>query len=284
MNQTDNNRQTNQKTALITGGSRGIGAGIARLMAENGYDTVITYSTAKDEGEALAAEIERTTGRRCHLIQASLDQPCVAETTAETAIGRLGHIDVLVNNAGVTLVSQLPAMEDQLFDTLVNLNFRSYVMCARTVSRHMIKHGIRGSIINITSTRGTRAYHGDGIYGGIKAALNRATESFALDLAPYGIRVNCVAPGATQVRFSDDPERQAAYQRFGEKIPLGRVGTPRDVAQACLFLSDPDKSGYITGSVIRVDGGLILSGMPEGRNAPSWTPPPAEKTWDDSNL
>lgn len=131
----------------------------------------------------------------------------------------------------------------------------------------MQEHGIHGSIINITSSRGERAYPGDGIYGACKAGLNRAVESFALDVAPYGIRINNVAPGSIQVRTGEEPDEKTLhmmeiYAQLGKRIPLGRMGRPEDIGKAVAYLASEDAS-YITGITLRVDGGLILPGMPE---------------------
>ncbi|GHU78736.1 3-ketoacyl-ACP reductase [Clostridia bacterium] len=274
-----------RKKALVTGGSRGIGSGIARVLAKNGYDIAITYSTASGEGETVKRELEEKYGALCFLYQATLQDEGVAEATVKRAIKDLGRLDLLVNNAGVTRMENLLDITDENFELLARLDFKAYVMAARTAARHMVKRGIKGSIISITSTRGGRAYESDGIYGGVKAALNRASESFALDLAPYGIRVNTVAPGATQVRFdAADEGRRRFYSSLSGRIPLGRVGTPEDIGEAVNFLADNEKAGYITGVTIKVDGGLVLPGMPENPDAPSWLPPKRERSWDDSDL
>jgi len=128
----------------------------------------------------------------------------------------------------------------------------------RAATRHMKDEKIQGNIINIASTRGKRAYPDDAVYGGTKAALIRATESVALECAPYGIRVNCIAPGATRVRDGND----LFYEKLGNKIPLKRMGTPADIGQVVVWLVS-DQASYITGETIKIDGGLILPGMPE---------------------
>ena len=271
------------KAAFITGASRGIGAGIARTLAEQGYDLAITYSSKEEEARELQREVEAM-GRRCFVYQASLEERDVPEAVTKQAIRDLGRIDTLVCNAGLTRLESLMQLTDEIFDLLVNLNFRAYVYCSRTIARHMIKHGIRGSIIYISSTHGSRAYQRDGMYGALKAALNRIVESFALDLAPYGIRINSVAPGATQVRFGEDLKRGNWYDAIGPRIPLGRVGQPNEIGEAVAFFADEARSGYITGQTLRIDGGLIIPGMPEHPEAPPWIYGKVEKDWDDDDL
>ena len=263
------------KKALVTGASRGIGRGIALAMARDGYDLAISYASRQDEAERTAAEI-RAMGRDCFVFQAALQERGAGEALLDRAVGALGGLDVLVNNAGLTICEELPEIRDDNLDLLIALDFRNYVVMMRHAARYMIANGIRGSIVNITSSRGERAYPADGIYGGLKAGLNRAIQSFALDVAAYGIRINNVVPGTIRIRKNEDiatmrlglPE--TFWDELGERIPLGRAGLPEDIAQAVLFLSS-EKASYITGLTIRVDGGLILPGMPE--YVPEGTPP-----------
>ena len=143
----------------------------------------------------------------------------------------------------------------------------------KLVGQHMLDNGLKGNLINITSTRAERAYPHDSLYGGMKAALRRASESIAIEFAMNGIRVNNVAPGATELeRVKDD-----YYEKLGRKIPLRRVGTPEDIGEAVHWLAS-DAASYITGISLRVDGGLILPGMPEKEDATTvyydWRPVP----------
>lgn len=257
------------RTAIVTGASRGIGRGIATVLAREGYDLCISYRSEAGEAQAVQEELEAACGVKCHVVQASLEDPAVPVQLARRAIELLGHVDLLVNNAGVTRKGAAHELQDAVLDHLINLNFRAYIVLMREISAHMVAAGIRGSIVHITSSRGQRAYPGDGIYGGLKAAVHRAAQSAALDLAPFGIRVNCVAPGATRVCFG--PATDEASDILGRRIPLGRLGLPEDVGYAVAFLAS-DRASYITGEVLRVDGGLILPGMPERRDYPgSWT-------------
>jgi len=249
-----------RKTALVTGGSRGIGKGIVTALAQKGYDVCFSYVTSRDEAEQIKADITLKYGVKCECFHASLNEKNAPINLVNKAVDFLGHISVLVNNAGITIFKSILEMTPDEMDSLIDLDFRGYLLTAMQVARHMTDQGIQGNIVHITSTRATRAYPGDSVYGGVKAGMERACESMALDLAPHGIRVNCVAPGATRVR-----EGQAFYDYLDNRIPLGRVGTVVDVANAVTWVVSEEAS-YITGTTVRVDGGLILPGMPEWRN------------------
>ncbi len=256
------------KKAAVTGASRGIGRGIALRLAEAGYDVAVCYATKKEDAEALAAQIDKEYGRRCFIRQASLEKEGEGPAFVQWAAEVLGGLDLFVNNAGVTLLDSILTMKTEDIDYLIALNFRNYLLCAQAAARIMVKNKTEGSIISITSSRGQRAYPGDAVYGGIKAGLNRATESMALDLAPYGIRVNVVAPGAIRIRTREELEKQRPgmpsdfWDKIGERIPIPRSGMPTEVGDAVVFLAS-EKAAYITGVVLRVDGGLILPGIPE---------------------
>ena len=252
--------QTAQKTALITGGSSGIGAGIALVLAEEGYDLAITYGGNAD-GAAATKQAVEALGRRCAVIQADLSRRETPEAVVAAALEALGHLDVLVCNAGVTRHHSILTMTADEMDWLYGLDYRGYILAAGAAARHMVAQGIQGNIIFVTSSRGERAYPNDPIYGGLKAALKRSCESIAMDLSPHGIRVNCLAPGATQVRDSEHAQQWS--RELGSRIPLGRLGTPRECGYAVSYLVS-EKAGYITGVTLRIDGGLILPGMPEG--------------------
>ena len=255
------------RKAIVTGGSRGIGKGIVYELASRGYDVVFSYLSASEEAERVCRDVREKYGTFVNCYQAALNEPGQGIVFFNRAIEDLGGLDVLVNNAGATRFENLLDMTPEIFEMLISLDLKNYVVLMQAAAKHMADHGVRGSIVNITSSRGERAYPGDGIYGGCKAFLNRAVQSFALDVAPYGIRINNVAPGATQVRQKEDlpPERahmMDVYDNLGKRVPLGRMGTPGDIAKAVAFLVSEDAS-YITGVTLRVDGGLILPGMPE---------------------
>ncbi|WP_233713328.1 SDR family NAD(P)-dependent oxidoreductase [Lederbergia citri] len=246
------------KTALITGASRGIGKGIALELAANGYDILFTYRTAKEEADKVVNMVQKEYGNKCIALYAELADEKTAMNLVQTSLDILGRLDVVINNAGVTIKSPLSEMDANDINHLLNLNLKAPLLIMKAVAKYMIREQIKGSIINIASTRGKRAYPDDAVYGATKAALIRATESVALECAHFGIRVNCIAPGATKVREGNEEHSK----KLGGKIPLKRVGTPKDIGQAVAWLIS-EQASYITGETIKIDGGLILPGMPE---------------------
>ena len=274
------------KKAIITGGSRGIGKGIALKLAGEGYDLAISYASNEKAADELAGKIRNEYGVKVFVYQASLEQPGVGRELFKRAVEDLGGLDLLVNNAGLTICEAIQDVTEEKLDHLLNLDFRTFVLMMHDATRYMIDHKIRGSIVNITSSRGERAYPECGVYCGLKAGLNHAIKAFALDVAAYGIRINNVAPGATRVRTKEElskmecgtaadyfwreeysdkskPIESDFWDELGVNIPLMRSGTPEDIGNAVAFLAS-DKAAYITGITLRVDGGLILPGMPEG--------------------
>lgn len=245
------------KTAIVTGASMGIGRGIAMKLAAQGFDLFLCHLDEQEQAAEVAEDIKALYGRRCVTFRGDLRQPETAERLIRGAVDTFGSIQVLVSNAGVTKFHKVREMSAIEFDELIALNYRAPMLLIGLISNHMIDRGIRGSIVQISSSRATRAYPTDALYGGIKAALERSIQTIALELAPYGIRANTVAPGAIQVREDND-----FYRQLAPKIPLSRVGLPEDIGNAVAFLCS-EQSSYITGISIRVDGGLILPGMPE---------------------
>lgn len=276
------------RKAIVTGASRGIGRGIAYKLASLGYDVAISYNSMEEEAKEVAQTIGEKYGTRCFYYQASLNEDGAGEALFERAVADLGGLDLLVNNAGRTMMGGILDISKEKLDFLVNLDFRNCMVMMQCAARYMVTHGIRGNIINITSSRGERAYPKDATYGGLKAALNRAIQSMALELGPHGIRVNNVAPGMIKVRerreveeMGGQPEKQEQFFRtVGNMIPLGTYGTPEDIANAVAFLAS-DEASYITGYTLRVDGGLILPGMPEDpaaeQNVVGWSRPPQRR-------
>ncbi len=273
------------KKAFVTGGSRGIGRGIVEKLASDGYDVVFTYNSKKEDAEQAAAALANRYGTCCQCLQASLEKPGEGVRAFRRAVAALEGLTLMVNNAGATIFEDILDLTEDNLDYLIQLDFKNYLLLMREAARYMAAHEIQGCIVNITSTRGARAYPGDAVYGGIKAGLNRAVQSIALDLAPYGIRVNNIGPGAVRIRTAQEVEKEFAgrmppsfWDDLGKSVPLGRSGTPADIGDAVLFLAS-ERAAYITGVTLHVDGGLILPGMPEtgGGAAAGWGASPKRK-------
>lgn len=256
------------KKAIVTGASRGIGKGIAMCLAAEGYDLAISYASKKEEAEKVAEQIRETYHTQCLIYQASLQEKGAGKALFDQAVSDLGGLDLLVNNAGLTIFESLQEIKEETLDLLINLDFKNYILMMREAANYMIASGTKGNIINITSSRGEQSYPEDGLYGGLKAGLNRAICSFALDVSQYGIRINNVAPGAIRIRTREElieggnVAMADFWDELGNRIALGRSGLPEDIGHAVAFLAS-DKASYITGTTLRVDGGLILPGMPE---------------------
>lgn len=252
-----------QKCAFVTGGSHGIGEGIVRVLAKTGYDIAFTYNSRAEEAEIVAERV-RAEGRRCFYYQAALQEKDVPEAVTARAIQDLGRLDLLVCNAGISPRNLVTAVDADFIDKVYRLNFRSYLLCTGAAARHMRENGIKGSIIFISSTRGTSVHPDDAVYGGLKAGLNRACQSIALELSRFGIRCNAVAPGATAINGDyDDPDMEMT-RKWGvsPKIPLKRMAHPYEIGYAAAYLASA-QAAYITGNIMNIDGGLKLPGMPE---------------------
>lgn len=264
----------NRRVAVITGGSQGIGQGIVWELANRGYDIAFSYRSAKAPAMELRRRVREKTGVRCECYYAEMRNRGEGPAFIEKAAKEMDGLDVLVNNAGMTRFESILDLTEETVEALISLDLKNYLFCMQAAAGIMVKHHTRGSIINITSTRAERAYPADGLYGGVKAAINRISQSAALDLAPYHIRVNCVAPGAIVIRSKEQLKKLPGapvefWDKLGEKIPLQRSGMPQDVARAVAFLASSE-ADYITGITLRVDGGLILPGMPEGGEQAAW--------------
>ena len=244
------------KVALVTGGSRGIGRGIAVALGRRGAKVIINYASREDAARETAAEVEAAGG------QAAIAGFDVANSAAVTdaikAIGKdHGGLDILVNNAGVAVNGMLMRITDEAWAKTMLTNLNGAFHCLRAASMMILKAKGAGRIINITSVVGEQGNGGQVAYSASKAALIGLTMSTARELASRGVTCNAVSPGFIETDMTAEHLPEAARAKLLEQIPLGRIGRSEDVADAVAFLAGPE-AAYITGQVLRVNGGLLM--------------------------
>jgi 3-oxoacyl-[acyl-carrier protein] reductase len=242
------------KTCLVTGGSRGIGKAIAIRLAEFGADVAITYARSADAAEEVKKEIEGF-GRKCKSIQADAVDFSRAEEVIADIVDDWGKIDVIVNNAGITKDNLILRMSEEQWDDVITTNLKSVFNYSKAAAKPMMRNR-GGSIINISSVVGISGNAGQSNYSASKAGIIGFTKSYAKELASRNIRANVVAPGYILTDMTGELDEKV-LQGIKDETPLGRAGNPEEVADAVTFLSS-DMSSYITGEVIRVDGGMAM--------------------------
>lgn len=239
---------------LITGASRGIGAACAQAFAKAGYNVAVNYNKSEAKAEALAEEL-RSFGVKAVCIKADVSDSAQVRNLFDTARSQLGDIDVLVNNAGISLYGLLTDVSDEEWDRLIASDLSSVFYCCRAALPDMIRSQ-SGVIINIASMWGEVGASCEAAYSAAKAGVIGLTKALAKEVAPSGVRVNAVSPGVIMTDmmsgFSDED-----IKALSDEIPLGRPGAPEDVADAVLFLAS-DKAKYITGQVVSVNGGMVI--------------------------
>lgn len=245
------------KAVLVTGASTGIGAAVARALAEQGAKVGVHFNASKAEAEKLAHDIEQAGGSAV-LIQGDVAASGGSERVVEEAATRLGGLDGLINNAG-SMLGRVPVseMDDTHYERVMNLNARSVLAATRAALPHLRKKG--GFIINTTSIA---ARHGGGggstLYAASKGFVSTITHGHAKEFAGDRIRVNAVSPGVIATPFHDRYSTPEQMETMKNSVPLGRVGTPEDCVGTFLFLASDMLSGYITGQVIEVNGGQLM--------------------------
>jgi 3-oxoacyl-[acyl-carrier protein] reductase len=245
-------RTLDGQIALVTGASRGIGRAVALALAEAGAEVVVNYSSSPDAADAVVSEIKGS-GGQAYALQANVADEEAVNGLIKTVIERSGRIDVLVNNAGITRDGLLMRMKTEDWQSVINLNLSGVFLCTRAVARPMLKQK-SGRIINITSVVGLMGNAGQSNYAAAKAGVVGFTRSTAKEMASRGITVNAVAPGFIATDMTKDLDAEGILAA----IPLGRFGTPEQVAGAVRFLASDPAAAYITGQVLQVDGGMVM--------------------------
>ena len=242
------------RVALVTGASRGIGRAIAIRLAKEGADLVLSYASSSETAESVKAECEAL-GSRVILVRADVSVSEDVDALFDAAVNEFGRVDILINNAGITKDNIILRMKEEEFDAVIDTNLKGTFLCMKKASKLMLKARY-GRIVNISSIVGLRGNPGQSNYSASKAGVIGLTKSLAKELAAKNITVNAVAPGMieTDMTAAMTDSAKAVMQQM---IPMKRMGLPEDVAQAAVFLAD-ENSGYITGQVICVDGGMAV--------------------------
>lgn len=237
---------------FVTGGGRGIGAGIVRVLAERGARVAFTYTSRPEAAEEV---LKTLPGEGHFVVKMDVSHAESVQTGLAQVFERMEHVDGLVNNAGITKDQLILRMKDEDFDSVIATNLKGTFLCSRAVVKAMVK-ARRGSIVNISSVIGSMGNPGQTNYAASKSGIEGFTRSLAQEVASRGIRVNSVAPGFIATEMSDaiDPKHKEVIMG---RIPMARLGEAQDVAQAVAFLLSSD-SAYITGQTLHVNGGLYM--------------------------
>ena len=250
--------QLDQKVALVTGSDSGIGRAIAIQFASEGATVVVNYAHAQDKAEQVRQLIERKHGKVL-VLQADISQYEQVLGLIQQTVAHFDRLDILVNNAGMEIHSPFVDVTEQQFDRVVGVDLKGPFFCAQAAARQMIKSKTAGRIINISSVHEDLAMPQNAPYCCAKGGLRMLTRTIAIELAPYNITVNNIAPGAVATPIDADvmadPHKMEALLN---EIPLHRMGQPEEVAKLALYLSS-DASAYVTGSTYVIDGGLMIN-------------------------
>ena len=242
------------RSAVVTGGSRGIGRAIVLRLATQGADVAFSYRGNETAAREVVAAVEGL-GRRCLAVQADVSQPEAADALVKAALEAFGKVDILVNNAGITRDDLIMRMSVDAFREVLETNLFGAFYTTKAVTRPMLK-ARRGRIVNISSVSGQAGQTGQANYSAAKAGLIGLTKATARELASRGITCNAVAPGFVLTELTKDLA-QEWQDKITEQTPLGRFGSPEEIANAVAFLAS-DEAAYITGQVLAVDGGLVM--------------------------
>jgi NAD(P)-dependent dehydrogenase (short-subunit alcohol dehydrogenase family) len=245
-----------ERVVLVTGAGGGVGAGIATRFAEAGADVAIHYRANGDGARATAAKI-KALGSRSLIIQAELTRPGEAEQMVTQVVEKFGHLDVLINNAGIYPATPLLDIKIDEWQEVLNTNLTSAFLCLQAAASQMVAQGNGGAIVNIISIEAFNPAPGHSHYAASKAGIEVMGRTAAHELGKYGIRVNAVAPGLIE-RAGIEQAWPDGVNRWLSSVPLQRMGTADDVGDACLFLTSP-AARWISGATLVVDGGMLTN-------------------------
>lgn len=244
------------KVALVTGAQQGIGRAIAVALARAGADVAINYLDDLPAAEAVAARVQAA-GRRALLLRADLAQASVAESLVRQAVAGLGRLDILVNNAGVFPRVPFLQMTEQDWDHVLGVNLKATAFCAQAAARAMVDGGQGGAIISLASQAITGQSPNGAHYAASKGGVVSLTRALALELAPHRIRVNAIAPGLTDTAQPRYGHTEADLQQRAQRIPLGRMAQPEEIAELAVFLAS-DRASFMTGQTLHANGGTYM--------------------------
>jgi len=245
------------KRILVTGGSRGIGRACCEMAAKAGARVAIGYRLERPAAEALVRSINDA-GGEAHCVAAELADRAEAEMLVDDAAERFGGLDILINNHGIWKGAPIEEMSDGEWNEMIGINLTGAFHVLRAAVPHLKAAG-GGAIVNLASTAGQRGEAGHSHYAATKGAIISLTKSLAVELAPHGIRTNCVAPGWVDTDMSHETLVGPRASEIGAAIPLGRAGTAEEIAGAVLFLASP-LAAFINGEILNVNGGAVLCG------------------------
>lgn len=240
--------------AFVSGSSRGIGAAIALALAEEGYDIIVNYNNSKSEAEAVAKRINAM-GRNALLCRMDVTDPNAVRQICNQIVSRFGAVDLLVNNAGISISGLVQDADDAEWDAVMNANLKSMFLLTKAFVPGMISRK-RGCIVNVSSMWGQTGASYESIYSASKGGVDAFTKSLAKELGPSGIRVNAVSPGVILTDMCKGYSK-ADLDALAEESVLGRNGTPEDIANAVAFLAS-EKASFITGQILGVNGGILI--------------------------
>ena len=242
--------------ALVTGGSRGIGRAIALLLAARGAKVAVNYARRSDAAKRVVAAVEQA-GGEAMAVGFDVADPDAAAAGVQAVVDQLGGLQILVNNAGISIDALLLRASPEDLERTLAVNLRGAFHCAKAASRHLLRAKANGRIINVTSVVGEQGNAGQSMYAASKAGLIGMTKSLARELASRGVTVNAVAPGFIETDMTEAAIAGDSRAALLEQIPLRRIGAPEEIAEAVAYLAAP-AAAYVTGHVLRVNGGLLI--------------------------